>query len=319
MTAQSSSIPVLIGPTAAGKSSAAIQIAGRLSEAGHRCELVNLDSMLVYRGMDIGTAKPTLAEREQVRHHLIDIVDIDWPASVAEFQQWARAAIEDCQQRGVIPLLVGGSALYTRAVVDEFSFPGTDPELRARLEAELAAVGSPVMHERLAGIDPEAAAEILPGNGRRIVRALEVIELTGKPFRASLPQHRYALPGVVEFGLDAPRDWLDDRIEQRVEQMWADGFVAEVRALAERGLASTRTASKALGYRQVLQFLAGEYDETEAQRRTVTATRRFARKQYGWYRRDDRITWLDPRTPDLSGTIAANISQGRGVKGSVEH
>lgn len=300
-------IPVVIGPTAVGKSSLSIMVAKNLHANGLGCELVNLDSMLVYRGMDIGTAKPTLSEREQVRHHLVDIVDIDWAATVADFQSMARAAIDDCQGRGVIPLLVGGSALYTRAVIDDFSFPGTDPELRTRLERDLAEHGSAALHDQLRRLDPEAADEIIPGNGRRVVRAIEVVTLTGKPFRASLPQHTHALPGVIEFGLDSPRDWLDERIARRVDQMWSAGFLDEVRLLTARGLRETRTARKAVGYRQVLEHLAGDYDEDEARRRTVAATRRFARRQYGWYRRDDRIEWLDARSPNLATVVTDRI------------
>lgn len=300
-------VPVVIGPTAVGKSSLSIMVAERLHTLGIHCELINLDSMLVYRGMDIGTAKPTVAERERVRHHLVDIVDIGWTATVAEFQSMARSTIDDCQQRGVIPVLVGGSALYTRAVIDDFSFPGTDAELRARLEDELSERGAAALHNQLSELDPEAAAEIEPGNGRRIIRAIEVVTITGKPFRASLPGHTHALSGVLEFGLDAPREWLDERIAQRVDQMWAAGLVDEVRSLAARGLRETRTASKALGYRQVLEHLSGEYDEAEARRRTVTATRRFARKQYGWYRRDDRIEWWDARAPELAVGVSDRI------------
>ncbi|HIT74900.1 MAG TPA: tRNA (adenosine(37)-N6)-dimethylallyltransferase MiaA [Candidatus Avipropionibacterium avicola] len=300
---------MLIGPTAVGKSSTAIAVAERLIAEQVDCELVNLDSMLVYRGMDIGTAKPTRAERERVRHHLVDIVDIEWEASVAEFQTWAREAIADCRGRGVVPLLVGGSALYTRAVVDEFSFPGTDPVVREGYERRLVEIGAPALHEELRRRDPEAAEQIIASNGRRIVRALEVITLTGKPYRASLPSNRHALTGVIELGLDADRAWLDDRIAQRVDQMWADGLVDEVRGLAERGLARTRTASRALGYRQVLEHLGGAYDQDEARARTISGTRRFARKQYGWYRRDDRIRWLEARDPDLVATIVAAVRQ----------
>jgi len=302
-------IPVVIGPTAVGKSSVSIDVAERLTAAGCPCELVNLDSMLVYRGMDIGTAKPTAAERARVRHHLVDVVDIGHTATVAEFQSMARAAIDDCTERGVVPLLVGGSALYTRAVIDDFSFQATDPEVRGRLEDELETLGPATLHERLRALDPVAAAEIGPANGRRVVRALEVITITEKPYRASLPGHSHALVGVIEFGLDAPRDWLDERIERRVQQMWDDGFVDEVRRLEARGLRQARTASRALGYRQVLEFLAGEYDEAEAQRRTVTGTRRFARKQYGWYRRDERIRWLDARRPDLAAHIVSQLTE----------
>lgn len=308
-SAETPGIVVLIGATASGKTSLAVGLAQRLTELGRPAEIVNSDSMLVYRGMNIGTAKPDEHERAGVPHHLIDILEIDQTASVAEFQLLAREAIADCRRRGVVPVLVGGSALYVRAIVDAFEFPGTDPRLRARLEAELERLGPQELHRRLTDLDPEAAAVILPGNGRRIVRALEVIELTGRPFSANLPQRTYALPGVVQIGLDLPREVLDERIAQRVQRMWAAGLVAEVRDLERRGLRDGLTASRALGYRQVLQFLDGEYDEQEAIRRTITQTRRFARKQDSWFRRDDRIRWLDAQADDLLDQALAIISR----------
>lgn len=292
-------IVALVGPTAAGKSSLAVDLACRLAEAGRPCEIVNADSMLVYRGMDIGTAKPTPAERRQVRHHLIDILEVTETATVAEFQLLARGAIADCRRRGVIPLVVGGSALYVRAVLDDFRFPGTDPDLRRALEDELAAAGPAALHARLARLDPAAAGAILPGNGRRIVRALEVVSLTGGPYAASLPAHRYALPGVRQIGLALDRPALDRRIAERVEAMWAAGLVAEVEALVRCGLRDGPTASRALGYRQVLAYLSGQLTETEARGRTVTATRKFARRQDAWFRKDERIAWLPAGRPGL--------------------
>lgn len=292
---------VLIGPTASGKTSLAVRLARALAADRRPAEIVNADSMLVYRGMDVGTAKPDIEERAGVKHHLLDIMDVTATASVAEFQQLARAAIADCRRRGVVPVLVGGSALYIRAIVDEFDFPGTDPDLRARLEEELVRVGPEVLHRRLAERDPQAAASILPGNGRRIVRALEVVTLTGAPFRAALPPPRYALSGVIQVGLDVARPVLDDRIAARVQAMWAAGFVDEVRRLERRGLREGRTAARALGYRQILQYLDGEYDEAEAVRRTITATRKFARRQDAWFRRDPRIRWLPTNTDPLPG------------------
>lgn len=282
---------VIIGPTASGKTDLAVAVAERLIAGGTPAEIVNADSMLVYRGMDIGTAKPTPAERGGVPHHLIDILEITETATVAEFQRLARAAITDCHDRGVLPVVVGGSALYVRAIVDHFEFPGTDPKIRARWEAELDRVGPETLHRVLAEHSPAAAAEILPGNGRRIVRALEVIELTGS-WAPTLPEWRYALPGVVQVGLMLPREELDRRIAERVDRMWAAGFVDEVRALEANGLRDGLTASRALGYRQVLEFLAGERSEAEAREATITGTRRFARKQQGWFNRDDRINWL---------------------------
>jgi tRNA dimethylallyltransferase len=250
--------------------------------------------------MDIGTAKLRPDQRRGVPHHLLDVLDVGEPATVAEFQGWAREAIGDCRGRGVAPIVVGGSALYIRAVLDEFDFPGTDPAVRADLEAELASVGAAALHDRLAALDPVAAESILPTNGRRIVRALEVIELTGRPFAATLPAHAYAFDGVVQIGIDVPRDVLDARIEARVDRMWDDGLVDEVRALERAGLREGRTASRALGYRQILEFLAGERSEQEARDATVALTRRFARRQLTWFRRDPRIRWVDHDDPSAA-------------------
>jgi tRNA dimethylallyltransferase len=259
--------------------------------------------------MDIGTAKPSAAERQRVVHHLVDVLEVTETATVAQFQTRARAAITDCRARAVVPVVVGGSALYIRAIVDDFVFPGTDPVVRARWEAELAEVGSPALHERLARLDPVAAAAIEPANGRRIVRALEVIELTGQPYPAQLPERRYLLPGVVQVGLQLERPVLDLRIEQRVAAMWDAGLVDEVAWLARQGLREGVTASRALGYRQVLELLDGLVDETEARRRTVVATRRFARRQDSWLRLDPRITWLAHDRPDLvdAALVAAGV------------
>lgn len=297
---------VLNGPTASGKSTLAVRLAQELTAAGRPAEIVNADSMLVYRGMNIGTAKPTMAERGGVVHHLIDVLEVDQVASVATFQQLARAAIADCRHRGVIPLLVGGSALYVHAIVDDFEFPGTDPAVRARLEAELDALGAEPLYRRLVERAPEAAADILPGNARRIVRALEVLELTGS-WRARLPEWNYAIADVQQWGLELPREQLDQRIEARVQRMWADGLVAEVRGLAERGLRQGRTASRALGYRQVLALLDGELTEAEAIEQTISGTRRFARKQLGWFRRDPRIRWLPATEPGLAEHLAMTL------------
>lgn len=300
-------VPVLAlnGPTASGKTAVAVAVAHALASEGIAAEIVNADSMLVYRGMDIGTAKPTPAERGGVPHHLIDIMDVTQDASVADFQQLARAVIAECSGRGVVPILAGGSALYVHAIVDDFRFPGTDPALRARLEAELAELGPAALHERLTSLAPEAAAGILPGNGRRIVRALEVIELTGG-FRSQLPEWSYALDDVVQVGLEVARDVLDARIEERVEHMWTDGLVAEVVGLVDRGLRKGRTASRAIGYRQVLAQLDGELTEAQAKEQTVFGTRRLARKQLGWFRRDPRIEWL-PTGPEAVQRIVAVV------------
>lgn len=281
-----------------GKSDLAVELALRLTEHGAPAEIVNADSMQLYRGMDIGTAKLTVPERRGVPHHLLDVWDITQTANVADYQRTARAVIDELHASGRTPILVGGSGLYVRAALDELDFPGTDPKVRARLEAELAERGPLALHQRLARLDPAAAAAILPSNGRRIVRALEVIEITGGPFTATMPEHVSRYP-CVQIGLSAPRPELDERIELRVARMWEAGLVDEVRALEKAGLRDGFTASRALGYAQVLRFLAGEYTEEEAKEETVRATRRFARRQESWFRRDPRVDWLPYDAPDL--------------------
>lgn len=294
----------LNGPTASGKTAVAVAIAHALAADGIAAEVVNADSMLVYRGMDIGTAKPTADERGGIAHHLIDILEVTETASVAEFQGRARDCIADCRGRGVVPILAGGSALYVHAIVDEFEFPPTDGAVRARLEAELDELGAAPLYERLKAMAPQVAAGILPGNGRRVVRALEALEVTGE-FRSELPQWRYAVANVLQFGLDVPRDVLDARIDLRVDQMWAAGLVDEVRALEAIGLRQGRTASRAIGYRQVLAMFDGDLTEAEARAATAQGTRRLARKQLGWFRRDDRINWLAPQ--DAAQRIASAV------------
>ncbi|MFF5931081.1 tRNA (adenosine(37)-N6)-dimethylallyltransferase MiaA [Streptomyces hydrogenans] len=276
----------VVGPTAAGKSDLGVFLAQQLGG-----EVVNADSMQLYRGMDIGTAKLTPEERGGVPHHLLDIWDVTEAASVAEYQRLARAEIDRLLAEGRAPVLVGGSGLYVRGAVDALEFPGTDPEIRARLEAELEERGSGVLHARLAAADPEAARAILPSNGRRIVRALEVIEITGKPFTANLPGHE-SVYDTVQIGVDVARPELDERIANRVDRMWEAGLVDEVRALEALGLREGRTASRALGYQQVLAALVGECTEDEARAETVRATKRFARRQDSWFRRDPRVHWL---------------------------
>jgi tRNA dimethylallyltransferase len=293
----------VVGPTAAGKSALSIALARALDG-----EVVNADSMQLYRGMDIGTAKLTLSERCGVPHHLLDIWDVTEPAAVAEYQRQARAAVDDIFARGRVPLLVGGSGLYLRAVLEEFDFPGTDPAVRARLEASLAAEGPAALHARLASLDPVAAGKILPSNGRRIVRALEVIELTGQPFAAALPAPTPYYESV-QIGVDRETAGLDERIARRVELMWSAGLLEEVRALAAAGLREGRTASHALGYQQALAELDGELTQEQAKDETVRGTRRFVRRQRSWFKRDPRIHWLDGGATDLTeaalGVIAA--------------
>jgi tRNA dimethylallyltransferase len=284
-------VVAIVGPTAAGKSDLAMALADSITG-----EIVNADSMQLYLGMDIGTAKPTPADRSRVPHHLLDLWDVTHDVTVAEYQPLARAAIDDIRARGHLPLVVGGSGLYVRAVLDDLRFPGTDPDVRERLEAELEALGPEALHARLAVADPAAAVAILPTNGRRIVRALEVIEITGQPFTATLPDETPLYPDV-RIGLEVPPAMLAERIAARVRRMWGDGFVDEVRALP--GLANTRTAARAIGYAQVLAHLAGEIDEPTAIDDTVVATRRFAKRQFTWFRRDARVQWLPFDDPQL--------------------
>ncbi|MFI9495480.1 MULTISPECIES: tRNA (adenosine(37)-N6)-dimethylallyltransferase MiaA [Streptomyces] len=296
----------VVGPTAAGKSDLGVFLAQRLGG-----EVVNADSMQLYRGMDIGTAKLTPAERGGIPHHLLDVWDVTDTASVAEYQRLARAEIDRLLAAGRVPVLVGGSGLYVKGAIDALEFPGTDPEVRARLEDELARNGSGALHARLADADPQAARAILAGNGRRIVRALEVIEITGKPFTANLPGDE-AVYDAVQIGVDVERPELDARITARVDRMWEAGLVDEVRHLETLGLREGRTASRALGYQQVLAALAGECTEQEARAETVRATKRFARRQDSWFRRDARVRWLsgaEARRRELPGLALALVEQ----------
>jgi tRNA dimethylallyltransferase len=287
----------LVGPTAAGKSGLALRVADAVGG-----EVVNDDSMQLYKGMDIGTAKLTVPQRQGIPHHLLDIWDVRQTASVAEYQRLARAAIADIQRRGRVPVLAGGSGLYVRAALDPLKFPGTDSGLRSRLEAELAERGPAALHARLAGLDPEAATAILPSNGRRIVRALEVIEISGRPFAAELPGYESLYP-AVQIGLAVDRAELDQRTAARTAAMFAAGLAEEVAGLERAGLREGKTASRALGYAQVLRHLAGECTLAEACARTALATRRFARRQESWFRRDPRITWLAAGAADVDDLL----------------
>lgn len=289
-------VVAVVGPTAAGKSELAVGLARRIGG-----EVVNADSMQLYRGMDVGTAKLPEAERRGVPHHLLDVWDVTRAASVADYQRVARAAIDDVIGRGATPLLVGGSGLYVRAVIDRLDFPGTDPQLRIRLEAELTAAGPRPLYDRLKVTDPAAAARIPATNGRRIVRALEVGEVTGAPYAVSMPP-REPYYDVVQIGLEPPRADLDERIEVRVGRMFDGGLVEEVRRLEQQGLRDGPTASRALGYSHVLAMLDGKLTEAQARTETARATRRLARRQRSWFAADDRVRWL--ATADLAGALA---------------
>lgn len=294
----------VVGCTASGKTALSLDLAQALDG-----EVVNTDAMQVYRGMDVGTAKLPPGERRGVPHHLLDLLEVRETLSVARFQGWARDVVAQVRGRGRVPVLVGGSALYTRAVLDRFEFPGTDAAVRARWQAELDDLGAPALHARLAEVDPEAAARILPENGRRVVRALEVVELTGRPFSASLPRLEYLDPRTVQIGVEIDRPTLDARIEARVAQMFEGGLVAEVARLRGAGLQEGLTASRAIGYPEVLAHLDGELTLEEAQERTVVATRRFARRQESWWRKDPRIVWVPHDAPDRLERAAAAVRE----------
>lgn len=295
----------IVGPTASGKSALAVDVAERIGG-----EVVGTDSMQAYAGMDIGTASPSMAQRRGVPHHMLDEWDIHRPVSVVEFRDRARAAIADILRRGCTPVVVGGSGLYVRAVLEELDFPRTDPSVRARWERELAIRGAPALHEDLHQRDPQAAAHIEPNNGRRIVRALEVNELTGEPFIARLPTPVDRYP-TVRVGLRIDRSALDARIARRVDEMWAAGFVEEVRALRALGLRDAPTASAALGYGPVSDFLDGLIDEKTARCITIEDTRKFARRQQRWFAKDERIQWLDYDAPGLiEATMGLLVGEG---------
>lgn len=289
------SVIAVVGPTASGKSDLALDLAQRLDG-----EIVNADAMQLYVGMDVGTAKLPFEERRGIVHHQLDVLDVRQEASVAAYQRGARLDMAGVRARGKRPILVGGSGLYARAALDRLDIPPTDPGVRRRLEDELAQVGPEAMFTRLEQSDPVAARVIQPKNDRRVVRALEVIELTGRPFSASLPTREYQLP-TISIGLQVPRPELDERIAARVHRMWDTGLLDEVRRLDAAGLRQGKTAARALGYSQALAHLDGLLSAGQAVEDTITSTRRFARRQESWFRPDPRIHWLaydDPRLTD---------------------
>lgn len=300
----------VVGPTASGKSALSLALAHRFDG-----EVVNVDSMQLYRGMDIGTAKLPPDEREGIAHHMLDVLDVTEPASVARYQEAAVAAVEEIRARGKTPIMVGGSMLYVQSLIDDWQFPPTDPTVRATYQARLEAVGIDTLHAELAQIDPAAATVIEDKDPRRTVRALEVIQLTGKPYQASQPP-RNAPPrwNTLILGLRTETEWLNPRIAQRTKQMFAHGLVDEVRELVDdHGLVAESTAGRAIGYSQVLSALAGEYDVAEAQERTITGTRRYVRRQRSWFNRDKRIHWLDASGDPVAGGLDTVESLGPGA------
>ncbi|WP_040768461.1 tRNA (adenosine(37)-N6)-dimethylallyltransferase MiaA [Tsukamurella sp. 1534] len=278
----------VVGPTATGKSDLALDLAERLGG-----EIVNVDAMQMYRGMDIGTAKLPVAERRGIAHHQLDVLDVTETATVATYQERARRDVERLLAAGRTPVIVGGSMMYYQALLDEWSFPATDPEVRERFERRLEEIGPLALHRELAGLDPAAGAKILPSDGRRIVRALEVVTITGEPFAASAPEIGPARWDTAVVAVDRDTAALDERIALRTRLMFEHGLVDEVRGLEERGLREGVTASRAIGYAQVLAALDGEYDLDRAQELTFVGTRRYVRRQRSWFRRDPRVVWLD--------------------------
>lgn len=295
----------VVGPTGTGKSALALDLAERLGG-----EIVNADAMQLYRGMDVGTAKLPLSERRGIEHHQLDVLDVTETATVGRYQLAAAADVAAIAARGRVPVIVGGSMLYLQSLLDDWAIPATDPDVRARWEARLADVGVAALHADLAAVDAAAAASILPTDGRRIVRALEVVELTGRPFAASAPKIGTPRWNALIVGLDWDTTVLDERLQRRTDAMFDDGLIDEVRDLQTRGLRIGVTASRALGYAQVLDALeagGGADALADARERTFTGTRRYVRRQRSWFRRDHRIHWFDGAAAGTADDVAARI------------
>ncbi len=299
----SATTPVaVIGPTATGKSDLALDLAEELGG-----EIVNIDAMQQYQGMDIGTAKVPVAQRRGIAHHQLDVLEVTDIATVARYQEAAVADVEDIRSRGSRPIIVGGSMMYVQSLLDEWAFPATDPVVRAKWEAVLERDGVEEIHRVLTAADPEAAASILPTDGRRMVRALEVVELTGQPFAASAPKIGAPRWGTVVLGVDRDTAELDERIAERTRLMFETGLLDEVEGLLALGLREGVTASRAIGYAQALDVLAGDYDVEHARERTFIGTRRYVRRQRSWFRRDERVRWLDGTSPTLTSDALSAI------------
>jgi tRNA dimethylallyltransferase len=299
----------IVGPTGTGKSDLAIRIAETLRDQGSSAEIVNADAMQLYRGMDIGTAKLPTKERRGIEHHLIDVLDVTQESTAAEYQKLARAKILEIQSRAAVPILVGGSMLYVAAVLNNFEFPVRDKDLRAELEQQLLESGPEAMHQKLAEIDAVAASRIDPENGRRIVRALEIVTLTGEPFAAALPDEMDSWQEVLEIGLRMDREILVARLEQRVRLMWESGMVSETQNLIAQGLRESVTAGYAIGYAQALAQIDGELDQEQAIESTTKLTQKYARRQMSWFKRDTRINWLDALDPEVTDLAIGLVRQ----------
>ena len=302
----------IVGSTGTGKSELAIRIAEAMRQEGQEAEIVNADAMQLYKGMDIGTAKLPLSERRGIEHHLVDVLDVTQESTAADYQRIARAKILEIQARGAMPILVGGSMLYVAAVLNNFEFPVRDKELRARLEQELLELGPNAMHKKLVELDASAASRIDPENGRRIVRALEIVTLTGEPFAAALPDEIDSWQEVLEIGLRMDREILVARLEERVRGMWSKGMVEETKVLISKGLRDSVTAGYAIGYAQALAQLDGELSQEQAIESTTKLTQKYARRQMSWFKRDTRINWLDALDPEVT-TLAVALVRKHGL------
>jgi tRNA dimethylallyltransferase len=299
----------VVGPTGAGKSALAIHVAKHLIAKGGKAEILNCDSMQFYRGMDVGTAKLKLDERQGIKHHLFDFLEITDESTAAEYQQIARPLIIELQAQGITPILVGGSMLYVAAVLNMFEFPARDETLRAKLEQDLIDVGPHEMHRRLKAIDPIAASRIIPENGRRSVRAIEIVTLTGEPFAAALPEVPEDWQPVLEIGINGDREDLRARLESRVHKMWQQGLIQEVKGLEPQGVRDGKTSSVAIGYAQALKQIDGDLTESEAIADTVRLSQKYARRQMSWFRRDPRIQWLDYQDPQATAKALAMVDE----------
>ncbi|MEY3316881.1 MAG: hypothetical protein RLZZ503_83 [Actinomycetota bacterium] len=307
----------IVGPTGSGKSGLAINMALELAKSGIKAEIVNADSMQFYRGMDIGTAKVPVAERAGIEHHMLDWLDISEENAAARYQLEARKVISDLIEQGILPIVVGGSMLYIAALINTFEFPGRDEALRAQLEQDLIDLGPVAMHKRLELLDETAASRIEPQNGRRIVRALEIVMITGEPFAASLPDQFESFLPVLEIGLNSSREHLVERLAQRVRDMWSQGLVDEVKGLVDKGIRDSKTASQAIGYSQALASIDGRLTEEEAIAETILLTQRYARRQMSWFRRDPRIHWFDYQAEDLVNQVMELVTSSLQLPGKV--
>ncbi len=297
----------VVGPTGTGKSELGLQIAEQLISNGVPAQIVNTDSMQFYRHMNIGTAKLSLEQRRSIEHHMIDVLEIRDESTAAEYQTKVRPLIIELQGQGITPILVGGSMLYIAAALNTFEFPARDEGLRAELEEQLQQQGSRALHARVAELDALAASRLDPENGRRVVRALEILLLTGEPFAAALPEKTESWQPVVEIGLTGERSGLVERLNNRVAKMWRDGLVAEAESLIELGIREGKTSSRAIGYAQALDQIDGLCTEAEAQELTSRLTSRYARRQMSWFKRDERINWFDYESPELLSEVLQTL------------